>query len=218
IASNAFPHAEIDSLIERDKAQLGRRNTYEIRPELVNGDGQPQISYSAELAVATKEFGRARNSMEEILDRHRGYTAKLRMIGQPAGSTLSATLRVPSSEYSSAVSELKAIGNLERDEEAADEVVQQRGDLEARLLNAQNAERRIQKLIGEGDSKGSAAPELTRQLSELHADIDRLEAERRSLSDRAVFSNIYFSLREERVAPVESFSGELRSAAVSGLS
>src|SRR5262249_25027201 len=139
-------------------------------------------------------------------------------IGQLAGSTLSATLRVPSSEYSSAVSELKAIGNLERDEEAADEVVQQRGDLEARLLNAQNAERRIQKLIGEGDAKTSAAPDLTRQLSGLHAEINRMEAERRAWNDRAVFSNIYFSLREERFAPAESFSTELRGAALSGLS
>ena len=132
VAGGAFSPAEIDSLIHRDKARVGPRNAYEVRPGFADGDNQPQISYSAELAVATKEFGRARSSMEEILDRHRGYTAKLRMVGQPAGSTLSATLRVPSSEYSSAVIELKGIGNLERDEEAADEVVQQRGDLEAR--------------------------------------------------------------------------------------
>ena len=45
--------------------------------------GDPHIAYSAELSVVTKEFNRSRTSLEEILDRHHGYVAKLRMVGQP---------------------------------------------------------------------------------------------------------------------------------------
>src|SRR5262249_43052482 len=66
-AGGAFPPTDIDALIQRDKVRLGPRNAYDARPNLLNSDGQPQISYSAELCVATKEFARARSSMEEIL-------------------------------------------------------------------------------------------------------------------------------------------------------
>src|SRR6266851_3715764 len=104
---------------------------------------EPRIAYSAELSVVTKEFAHSRSSLEEILDRHRGYVAKLRMVGQPSGSVLSATLRVPSSEYRSALTELKGVGLVDHEEEAADEITQQHGELEARLVNAQNEEQRL---------------------------------------------------------------------------
>jgi Domain of unknown function (DUF4349) len=179
---------------------------------------ESRVTYSAELSVATKEFLHARTSMEEILDRHRGYTAKLRMVGQPSGSTLSATLRVPASEYTSALAELKSIGSVERDEESADEIVQQHGDLEARLQNAQNAERHLQEMLKDNSGKFGGVSPIEQQLAQLHMEMERLQAERRSYDNRAVFSNIYFSMREDRPAPVESFSAQLRSATAGGLS
>lgn len=97
--------------------------------------------------------------------------------------------------------------------------VQQHGDLEARLQNAQNAERHLEKLAK--DHPGMAAPlsQLQQQqLAQLRGEIDRLRAERQTYDSRAVFSNIYFSLREERLAPVESFGAQLRSSAVNGFS
>src|ERR1700681_3908842 len=53
----------------------------------------PLMAHTAELAVATHEFAKSRTSLEEILERHRGYAAKLRMAGRRTGSVLSATLR-----------------------------------------------------------------------------------------------------------------------------
>ncbi|HWZ96828.1 MAG TPA: DUF4349 domain-containing protein [Candidatus Dormibacteraeota bacterium] len=178
---------------------------------------EPRIAYSAELAVITKNFVHARSSMEDILEKHRGYAAKLRMVGQPSGSTLSATLKVPASEYPSALADLKSIGNVEQDEEAADEIVQQRGDIEARLQNAQNNERRLQLLLKDHDGKIIDLASIERQLATLHGDIVQMELQRHSFDNRVVFSNIHFSLREERDAPVETISAQLRSAAGSGL-
>jgi hypothetical protein len=184
---------------------------------LFNASSEPRVTYSADLSVVTKDFLHARSAMEEILDRRRGYTAKLRMVGQPSGSALSATLRVPASEYDSALAELKSIGNVERDEESADEIVQQHSELEARLQNAQNAERHLQQLLKDNPVKPGVPTSAEQQLALLRTDIDRMQGERRAFDDRAVFSNIYFSIREERPAPAETFSSQLRSAAASGL-
>lgn len=179
---------------------------------------EPRIAYSAEISVATKDFVHARSSMEEILEKHHGYTAKLRMIGQSSGSILSATLKIPASEYSSALADLKAVGNIEQDEEAADEIVQQRGDIEGRLQNAQNEERKLQLLQKDRDNKILDPAALDRQLTALHNEILQMELQRRTFDSRVVFSNIHFALREQHDKPVESISAQLRGAANAGLS
>lgn len=180
--------------------------------------GDPLIAHTAELAVATKEFVKSRSSLEEILDRHRGYVAKLRMVGKPTGSTLSATLRIPSSEYAPTLSELKTLGQVEREEEAADEVTQQRADLEARLTNAQSTLHRLQELLKQQSYPDRNVMELQRQIANVHADIDRLEADRLTAEHRVVFANVLFALREEITPPTESLGAQFRNAAVTGFS
>jgi hypothetical protein len=178
---------------------------------------EPQIAYSAELTVATREFVHSRASLEEILERHHGYVAKLRMVGQPTGSLLSATLRVPSTEYRSALGELKAVGMVEHEEEAADEITQQHSELEARLVNAQNEEQRIQRILQNRDDKYKDWTPLERQVANLRSEIETIEAERSASSSRVSFANVFFSLREERTSPAETIGAKLRSAGLGGL-
>jgi hypothetical protein len=182
-----------------------------------SGYREPQVAYSAELSVATKEFAHSRASLEEILERHHGYVAKLRMVGQPAGSTLSATLRVPSTEYRAALAELKAVGLVEHEEEAADEITQQHSELEARLVNAQNEEQRIQRILQNRDDKFADWTSLERQVAMLRGEIERIQGERYSSGSRLSFANVFFSLREERTSPAETIGGKLRNAGLSGL-
>jgi Domain of unknown function (DUF4349) len=179
---------------------------------------EPRIAYSAELSVVTKEFAHSRSNLEEILERHSGYLAKLRMVGQPQGSVLSATLRVPSSEYRSALTELKGVGRVEHEEEAADEITQQHSELEARLVNAQNEEHRILQLLQKRTEKANDSGTLERQVALLRGEIERMETESYASGSRVSFANVFFSLREERTTPPETIGAKLRNAAVSGLS
>ncbi len=182
-----------------------------------SGYATPMIAHAAELAVATKEFAHSRSTLEEILERHHGYAAKLRMVGQPAASALTATLRVPSSEFASAVTDLKTLGNVEREEQTADEITQQRADLEARLVNAQNTLARLQGILAKG-GKIHNLLEVQRQLANVSAEVARLEAERVSTEHRAIFAQVLLSLREELKPPAESVAAEFRAAAMASLS
>ncbi len=176
----------------------------------------PMIAHAAELTVATKEFSHSRATLEEILERHHGYAAKLRMVGQPAGSLLTATLRVPSSEFNAAVVDLKTLGNVEREEQTADEITQQRADLEARLTNAQSTMARLQGILAKDDN-GRTVVEVQRQLANVSAEITRLEAERVASEHRMIFAQVLFSLREEVTPPAQSLAVEFRNAAMTGL-
>jgi uncharacterized protein DUF4349 len=176
----------------------------------------PLIAHTAELAVATTEFAKSRAELEEILERHRGYAARLRMVGRKTGSALSATLRVPAPELGSTVNDLKALGDVEQEEQSADELTQQRADLEARLSNAQATLRRLQELLKKQTYPDSNVRELQRQIANASAEVNRLEAERSASEHRIVFANVQFSLREIVSTPAESLSAQLRNAASVG--
>jgi hypothetical protein len=176
----------------------------------------PMIAHAAELAVATKEFTKSRAKLEDILERHHSYAAKLRMVGQPAGSELTATLRVPSSEFADAVNDLKTLGNVEREEQTADEITQQHADLEARLKNAQNTLARLKDMLQQG-WKARDPASVQRQISAVNSEIARLESERANTARQVTFAQVLFSLREEIVPPAEGFAGQFRAAAAAGL-
>jgi hypothetical protein len=178
--------------------------------------GTPLISHAAELAVATKEFSRSRSTLEDILEKHHGYASKLRMVGQPGGSLLTTTLRVPSSEFNSVVIDLKTLGTVEHEEQTADEITQQHADLEARLTNAQNRLQHLQAILAKVDKWG-APPDIQRQIAAVGAEIARLEAERVASEHRVTFSNVLFSLKEEITPPVEGFGVQVRRAVFTGL-
>ena len=196
------------------KAQLGRDVPM---PAQTMSGSSPLIAHTEELAVATKEFARSRTSLEEILERHRGYAAKLRMVGQKSGSVLSATLRVPSAELGGPVSDLKARGDVEREEQAADEITQQRADLDARLSNTRGTLRRLQELLQKQTYPDGNVRELQRQIANANAEVARLEAEQQVSEHRVIFANVYFTMREELAAPPsESLGAQLRGALTSG--
>ena len=136
------------------------------------------------------------------------------MVGQPSGSSLTATLRVPSTEFNSAVADLKTLGIVEREEQTADEITHQQADLEARLANARNTLQRLQGAL----PKGGYSVDIQRQLAAVSSEITRLEAQRNSWQSRAIFANVLFSLSEEIPPPVETFGMQFRKAALAGLS
>jgi hypothetical protein len=182
----------------------------------VGPSAEPRIVYSAALSISTPDFARSRSSLEEILDRHHGYVARLRMVGKPAASVLNATLRVPSSEYRSALTDLKSVGTVLGEQESADEVTRQHNDLGARLLNAQSQEQKLQRMFDERPAQSTDRTPLERQLALLHSEIARMQVEQNAYVSPVAFANISFSLEEEHPAPAETLAAQLKSAALGG--
>jgi hypothetical protein len=213
--------AVIDENERKQLQSAAAKTKEELQKDVDRLDGtraasEPLIAHMAELAVATKEFSKSRKSLEEILERHGAYAAKLRMVGQKSGSVLNATLRVPSTELSETVSELKSLGDVEREEQAADEITQQRADLESRLGNAQKTLKRLQELLQKQTYPDGNVRELQRQIVMASAEVARLEAERQTSEHRVIFANVFFTMREEVAKPSESLGAQLRAAAATG--
>src|SRR5260370_18931983 len=138
------------------------------------------------------------------------------MAGRRTGSILSATLRVPAAEVGAKGGELESLGDVEQEEEAADEITQQRADMEARLSNVQGTLRRLQELSKKQTYPDGNVRELQQQIANASAEVNRLQAERNASEHRVIFANVQFSLREVVTAPQESLGAQLHAAAAVG--
>jgi anti-sigma factor RsiW len=181
----------------------------------------PMVIRTANLALITGEFDRARSSIQDILKRHRGYIGNL-SVGGPAdaGRTLDATLRVPADQLDPALAELKNLGRVESESQKGEEISAQYVDLQARLLNARNTEQRLTDILRERTGRLSDVLEVEEQIDSVRERIEQMDAEKKNLADQVAFATLNVKMTEDYKAQVKmvppSTSSRIRNAAVDG--
>ena len=180
----------------------------------------PMIARTTQLTIAVKDFAKMRPLVDEILKRHGGYLGQSN-ISSPvdSGPVLEATLRVPSDQLDAAMAELKALGRVESESQAGEEITQQYVDLEARLSNARNSEKRLTDLLRERTGKLADVLAVEKEIERVRGEIERMEAERKNFANRVDFATLNIKLFEESRAGLQmpgSLSPRLRNAAVEG--
>jgi len=182
---------------------------------------KPMIARTANLTLATKEFDKARAGLEDILKRHQGYIGQLN-VSAPIGAphTLDATLQVPSDQRDAAIGEIKKLGRVESESQTGEEVTQQYVDLEARLSNGRNTEQRLTDLLRQRTGKLSDVLAVELEIDRVRGEIEQMEAEKKTLSNRVAFTALNIKITEDyraqlRVTP-DSMLGRFRNAAVEG--
>jgi len=156
------------------------------------------IERTASLSLTVKEMDAARAAIEDIEKRHHGYFADLNTEGQSeAGRTLAASLRVPADELDATLGELRKLGHLDEEKQGGEEVSQQHVDLEARLRNARNTEKRLTDLLTKRADKLKDVLDVERELASTREEIERMEAQLRNMEKQVSYASIDVKLREE---------------------
>jgi hypothetical protein len=168
----------------------------------------PMIVRTSQLTVTVKDVDKARPSLDDILKRHDGYVGQL----STQGRSLEATLRVPTDQLDALTAELKQLGHVESESQNGEEVTQQYVDLEARLTNAQNSEKRLTEILRQRTGKLSDVLGVEKEIERVRGEIEQMEAERKSLANRVDFATVTVRLSEEYHAEVPGF----RAAAIAG--
>jgi hypothetical protein len=181
----------------------------------------PMIAQTAQLTLTTREFDKARGAIEDILKRHKGYIGHLNVNAPTsAGRTLDATLRVPSDQLAPTMAEIKRLGRVEAESQGGEEVTSRYIDLDARLSNARNTEQRLTDLLRQRIGKLSDVLAVELELGRVRGEIERMEAEKKSLVNRVDFATLTATIREDYQAlvPAGPFSviARFRNAAVEG--
>ena len=186
-----------------------------------DGQQRPMIARTASLSIIVKDFDRGRASLDAVLARHNGYAASLN-VGTPQGSarTLQASLRIPSPQLASALSELKALGRVEGETQSGEEVTRQHADLVARIKNDRETEVRLQDILEKRTGKVKDILDVEQEIARVRGEIEQMEAEQKTLEHRVDFATIDLKLAEEYKAqlstPAPSVLMQLRNASVNG--
>jgi uncharacterized protein DUF4349 len=222
IAFVAIPHS--DGPQSGMGTKLGRNRTMGALIGGVPGGlpaNGPMIARTVSLSIVLKDFDAGRASLDTILARHNGYAASLNVsTPQGAARTLQASLRIPAPQLAAALSELKALGRVENENQNGEEVTQQHADLVARLKNSRETEQRLQDVLRTRTGKVKDVLEVEEEIARVRGEFEQMEAEQKTLEHRVDFATIDLKLAEEYKAqlstPAPSVAMQLRNAAVNG--
>jgi hypothetical protein len=181
----------------------------------------PMIARTVSLSIVVKDFPASRATLDILLARHHGYSAQLTVsTPENAARGLQASLRIPASELSSAVADLKTLGRVENESQSGEEVTQQHTDLVARLKTSRETEERFRTILQQRTGNAVEVLQVEEGIARVRGDIERMEAEQKALEHRVDFAAVELQLSEEYKAqlnpPAASVSTRIHNSLVAG--
>jgi hypothetical protein len=207
--------AQLSSSLQTDQAPALEHQ------QAVEQAAGPMIIRTAQLTVVIQNLDTARAQVDKIVQHYNGYVGDLTVSAPSDGPRkLTATLRVPAAQLDAALAELKKLGQVESETQNGQDVTSQYVDLEARLSNSRNTEKRLLELLSNRTGKLSDVLEVETELSRVREDIERMEGERRLMSKQVEYATLMATISEEYKAPAralpDSLGTRFRNAAVDG--
>jgi chromosome segregation ATPase len=173
------------------------------------------------LMLISKEFDAARERIEAIVREGLGYVDQLSVRSNPGSAkSLSAVLRFPSDRVDAGLIELRKLGQPKEESQNSADITGQYADLVARLNNARNTEQRLVAMLRERTGKLQDVIEAEREIARVREEIERMEAEQKTLNNKVQYATVHVELTEEYRAQLEpsapSAGTRLRNAAFEG--
>ncbi|MFC7129363.1 DUF4349 domain-containing protein [Haloferax chudinovii] len=179
--------------------------------EQAGGDDLPQVQRRAvirngQMELTVDDFNESRDAVEATAESYGGYVSDSNeYVNRRSGGTYRSgqlVVRVPSENFSAFMSETQNLGEVERVETSSEDVTDQLVDLEARLSNLRAQRDRLRDLYESANTTEDVLA-VEERLTEVQTEIERLEAQKQSLEDRAALSTVRVSLSERPPGPAQ---------------
>lgn len=129
------------------------------------------------------------------------YDTSSKKMNTAGGNTIQSgtvTVKVPSSKFSEAMSEIKAIATIVINESSsASDVTAQFADLEAQIRNKRVEEEAFTKILNSNPGKVSDILEVTRELARVRGEIEQLETQKKYMESQTDMAEISVYLTED---------------------
>ena len=214
-ASPVMPSSEMRRLA------LGRQEAA-LPPQEPPATPAPMIARTAMVTIVVPDVAAARVSLDRALEGLGGFVGQIDVAsGRGAMARLTATVRVPSERLASAIAAFKQLGRVVSESQGGEDVTTQVVDLDARLANARETERRLVQVLQQRTGKVGDVLEVEREISRVRESIERMSAERTGLGRRVTYAAITLEISEEERAVLNldrpSVARDLRNALVDGM-
>lgn len=152
---------------------------------------------TAQVTLEVKGYEAAADAAARVAESHGGYLADAQAAlgaGNRRRGTL--VLRVPAESFPSAYAALKALGKVETETVATQDVTKAYADLETRLRVKRDAAARLREILRTRTDRLAHILEAERELTRVTEEIEQAEGERRYYDQQAALSTISATLHE----------------------
>ena len=153
-----------------------------------------RVISTASLVVTTDDVVAAATQAGQIVEGRGGYVESLSRSGDDRFARADLTLRVPQSEFSGALDQLRALGEVVSESLGSEDVTDQFIDLEARLRSAERAEASLLALLERANAVTDILT-IERELARIRTDIERFQGQLNFLERRVALATIYMALQ-----------------------
>jgi chromosome segregation ATPase len=117
--------------------------------------------------------------------------------------------------------ELRKLGQVQQENQSADDITRQYVDLTARLANARETEKRLVEILRERTGKVTDVLQVEREIARTRQEIEQMDAERKTLESQVAYAAVDLRITEEYKqsleTPTPSLGTRINNAAVDGL-
>jgi hypothetical protein len=154
---------------------------------------------TGQVSLEVESYDKAAEAIARLAETHGGYVADSQAGRAENDRRLGTlTLKVPSPRFAAALAELKALGRVEAEQVATQDVTKAYSDLETRLVVKRETAGRLREILKERTAKLSEILEAERELARVTEEIEQMEGERRFYDHQVALSTITAQVHEPR--------------------
>lgn len=166
---------------------------------------------SGHVSLRAEQVNRARSEVQRLVSSWGGVVAEEQTSSDSRGRVVASdlTLRVPSDRFSTAMTALAGVGEVQEESRSSEDVTTKVIDNAARVRAAEASIRKIEALLSRADDLGDIIS-IESDLARRQADLDSLKSQQAWLADQTTLStiNVYLS-RTDSAGPAEDRWGFL---------
>jgi hypothetical protein len=156
-----------------------------------------KIIYDARIDVLVKSLDVTERAVLELIKDNKGFLAESNIAAQ-SGNQREATwrIRVPVDRFDSFVNAVGKLGEVRTNHVGSQDVTEEFADLEARIRNKQEEEKRLLKHLADSTGKLEDILAVERELSRVRGEVEQMQGRLRFLANRADLSTVTITATE----------------------
>ena len=156
-----------------------------------------KLVYNAQVSLIVENLTSVEQKLQTLVKSTGGYIADTESVGQ-ARSRRHATwkARVPVEKFDSFLATVIELGELERNHVDSQDVTQEYYDIDARIKNKQQEEKRLQKHLDESTGKLTDILAVERELTRVRGEIEQMQGRIRYLTNVSALSTVTITVTE----------------------
>ena len=185
------------------------------------GGRQAMVVRTATLSLLVADLEKTRAGVDSLVRQVNGFVGQMDTSGgRGEARWLTTTLRVPEQRLTEVVTALRKLGAVQAESQGGEDVTSQAADLDARLANARETEKRLVTVLQQRTGKVADVLEVEREIARVRESIELMTSQRAHLRERVTYATISLRITEETKASLDlgalSIPGRFRNALVEG--